>query len=61
MGDFVIHLLPLPTKVRALTIPDENGDYTIIVNSNLNDELKQKALAHEINHIRLNHFTIIMM
>lgn len=56
MGYTFIHMLPLPTKVHALTIPDENGDFTIIVNSNLDDLMQRKALEHELNHVVLNHF-----
>lgn len=56
MGYTFIHMLPLPTKVHALTIPDENGDFTIVVNSNLDDLMQRRALEHELSHIVLNHF-----
>lgn len=56
MGDIFIHSLPLPAKVHALTIPDECGDFTIIINSNLNDLVQRRALEHELKHIALDHF-----
>jgi len=43
-------------KVHALTIPDENGDFTIIVNDNLDDGVMRQALDHELKHVMLNHF-----
>jgi hypothetical protein len=51
-----IHLLPLPAKVYALTIPDEYGNFTIIINSNLDDLVQRRALEHELEHVSLNHF-----
>jgi hypothetical protein len=56
LGDTFIHLLPLPTKVRALTIPDEYGNFTIIINSNLDDLVQRRALEHELEHVALDHF-----
>ncbi len=56
MDDKFIHLLPLPTKVHALTIPDECGDFTIIVNSNLDDWVQKKALEHELMHVTFRSF-----
>ena len=56
MKEIIIHKLPLPTKVRAMTIPDSNGDFTVILNSNLSDPIQRGALAHELRHIDLDHF-----
>jgi GTPase SAR1 family protein len=41
---------------KAVTLPDENGDFTIILNANLSDEARQMALQHEMSHIRRDHF-----
>jgi len=49
-------MLPLPAKIHALTIPDENGDFTIIVNSDLDEMVQRRALEHELQHVVLNHF-----
>ncbi len=56
MGETFIHMLPLPAKVHALTIPDESGDFTIIVNSDLDEMVQRRALEHELQHVVLNHF-----
>lgn len=39
-----------------MTIPDSNGDFTVILNSNLSDPIQRGALAHELRHIDLDHF-----
>lgn len=39
-----------------MTIPDSNGDFTVILNSDLNDTIQKNALAHELRHIDLDHF-----
>lgn len=56
MGDVFFHELSLPMTVRAATIPDCNGDFTVIINSNLNPEAKKSAIAHEMCHIKHDHF-----
>lgn len=50
MGDIIVRLLSLPNKVRAFTIPD-NGDYVILLNSNLTAEMQKESYEHELNHI----------
>lgn len=56
MGDTFIHMVSLPSYVRGLTIPDENGDFTIIINDNLDDLVQRKTLEHELQHVILDHF-----
>lgn len=56
MGDVFFRELDLPMAVRATTIPDSNGDFTIIVNINLSSEAKKAAIMHEMCHIKHDHF-----
>ena len=46
----------MPLTIRAFTVPDENGDYNIYINSDLSDEAKKSALEHEKRHIENNDF-----
>lgn len=55
MGIF-IREMKMPLTIRAFTVPDENGDYNIYVNSDLSDEAKAEALNHEKAHIENNDF-----
>ena len=47
----------MPLTIRAFTVPDENGDYNIYINSDLSDEAKAEALEHEKSHIENNDFS----
>ena len=49
--DVFIRKIPLPSGVRAFTIPDAQGDYNIYINENLSGEQQLKSLEHEKNHI----------
>lgn len=56
MEDIIVRYMDLPVKVRAYTATDENNDYNIYVNSRLSAEGRQRALSHELEHIRMGHF-----
>lgn len=56
MDNVFVHELQLPSKVKGLTIPDENGDFTIIINENLCPSSKRQTLIHELIHIKHDHF-----
>ncbi len=52
----LIREIKMPTTFRAFTLPDANGDFNIYINEALSDEAKQKALNHEMLHIKRNDF-----
>lgn len=56
MDNYIIRLIPLPTRVHGFTIPDENGDYNIYLNDKLSREELNAAYAHEVAHIKKGHF-----
>lgn len=57
MGSYIfIRTVSLPEAVRAVTLPNDDGTFDIYINSNLPEELQQKALDHELEHIRKDHF-----
>ncbi len=41
----------LPTQIKALTVKNKDGSYTVIVNSRLNYEQQQQSFVHELQHI----------
>ena len=41
----------LPTQIKALTIKNRDGGYTIILNSRLSYEQQQRSFLHELQHI----------
>jgi hypothetical protein len=56
LDELFFHELQLPARVKAATIIDENGDYTIIVNEDLSPSAKREAIMHEMIHIKHDHF-----
>jgi hypothetical protein len=57
MGSYIFaRLVPLPLAVRAVTLPNDDGTFDIYINANLPQELQDRALQHELNHIRKDHF-----
>lgn len=56
MDEITCRIIDLPSRVNAVTVVDENGDFNVYVNSKLSYEEQQKAYRHECRHIRKNHF-----
>ena len=57
MGSYIfVRLIPLPIAVRAVTLPNNDGTFDIYVNADLPEELQNKALEHELEHINRDHF-----
>ena len=48
----ILRLAPLPPRINAVTVVDDNGDFNIYVNENLSLEEHRRAYDHEIIHIR---------
>ena len=55
-SNIFIRSVPLPEAVRAVVLPNDDGTFDIYINSNLPEELQQRALEHELEHIRRDHF-----
>lgn len=55
-SNIFIRFLPLPERVRAVTLPNDDGTFDIYINSSLPEELRYKALDHELRHIGQDHF-----
>ena len=51
----ILRLAPLPARVNAVTVVDNNGDFNIYVNEALSIEEQRRAYKHELEHIRRNH------
>lgn len=55
-SNIFVRMVLLPETVRAVTLPNDDGTFDIYVNSSLPDELQDRALEHELEHIRRDHF-----
>lgn len=41
----------MPTRIKSFVLPDNFGNYTIVLNSKLTREQNLKSMQHEIEHI----------
>lgn len=55
MNDVIVRLIDL--TVPGVTVLDENGDYNVYINARLSFEERRKAYAHELRHIKKDHFS----
>ena len=56
MDEIFCRYANLPSKINAVTVIDENGDYNVYVNVKLSTEAQKQAFRHEVKHIKKNHF-----
>lgn len=55
--EYFIRRVEFPNRsVRAATFPNDDGTFDIYVNTLLSEPEQQRALEHELRHIRLGHF-----
>lgn len=57
MGSYTyVRMISLPSAVRAVTLPNNDGSFDVYVNADIPAELQVKALEHELEHINRDHF-----
>lgn len=54
MEDVIVRLMDLP--VPGVTVLDSDGNYNVYINARLSYEERKKTLAHELRHIKNDHF-----
>ena len=47
----------LPLHVKTLVTENQDGSYTILINSQFNWEQQEEAVLHDLTHIARNDFT----
>jgi len=52
----LIKYVDLPPKIKAVSTENEDGSYTVILNSKLNYEQNVESFKHEIRHIEKKDF-----
>jgi len=60
MIDYYVRLVELPRRVEGVTVPNNDGSFSVYINSLLTDEQRQKVLDHELEHIEKEHFYVDM-
>lgn len=54
--DVNVILWNFPNNGREMVVPNEDGSYTILINSKLSDEGRLRAYEHAMKHITDNDF-----
>lgn len=54
--DVNVFLYNFPNNGREMVVENEDGSYTILINSKLSDVGREEALRHAIGHIENNDF-----
>lgn len=52
----IVRVAALPSTVRGVTVPDEDGNYNVYLNQRLSYETQRRAYLHEIEHITEDDF-----
>lgn len=52
---YFVRLLPLPSSVEGVVLPNDDGTYDIYLNANLPLQRQAEVLAHELAHIKKDH------
>ena len=56
-ADFFIRLVPFPTtKCGGAVTPNDDGTYSVYINSRLDRRRQRKAADHELEHIKNDDF-----
>jgi hypothetical protein len=52
----IVRVAALPSRVKGVTVPDEDGNYNVYLNKCLSYETQRRAYLHEIEHITNDDF-----
>lgn len=54
--EYYVRLVSLPSTVRGVTMPNDDGSFDVYLNCNLSIEQQAICLQHELVHIMKDHF-----
>jgi len=56
MDGVFVRYIHLPSTVYGVTVKDENGDFNVYINENLSAPARDRAIEHEMKHIKRGDF-----
>ena len=56
MNDVFVRVIDLPYCIKGITVPDEEGDFNVYINSRLSYDEQKITYIHEHFHILHKHF-----
>jgi len=54
--DHYVRVIELPPAVRGVTLPNDDGSFSVYINALYDDETRRAALEHELEHLARDHF-----
>jgi hypothetical protein len=55
-GEVFVRIIPLPRRVGAVVLPNDDGTYDVYISSHLDQKQREQKLAHELGHVAGEHF-----
>lgn len=60
MPDYFVRYIRLPIRVEGVTVPNNDGSFSIYINELLPYHRRAEVLEHELRHISAEHFYVDM-
>ncbi len=54
--DHFVRIVELPRTVRGVTVPNDDGTFSVYINSLCDDGTRREVLEHELTHLARDHF-----
>lgn len=54
--DYFVRVIELPRAVRGVTVPNDDGTFSVYINSLYDDGIQRETLEHELAHLARDHF-----
>lgn len=54
--DHFVRLVELPRTVRGVSVPNDDGTFSVYINSLCDDGTRRETLEHELVHLARDHF-----
>ena len=54
--DYYVRVISLPPTIRGVTLPNDDGTFSIYINSRCDEQTRRAALEHELEHMARDHF-----
>ena len=54
--DHFVRVIELPLAVKGVTVPNEDGTFSVYINALYDTPTQRKTLEHELEHLARDHF-----
>lgn len=54
--DHFVRVIQLPAAVRGVTVPNDDGTFSVYINAIYDTETQRATLEHELEHLARDHF-----